>query len=132
MKKDFKIGDTVYVYENWSGEIVKAVVSKKSKNGVYINYQYFVDNNGKELNRFIGSSYRKFNEIWDSVAEALNIKKERNNKIIQEYLKEIKNIEDLVKFPINHCFCGEKYAEEEAKAAYIIRVKELLNIQINK
>lgn len=82
MKKDFKIGDTVYVYENWSGEIVKAVVSKKSKNGVYINYQYFVDNNGKELNRFIGSSYRKFNEIWDSVAEALNIKKERNNKII--------------------------------------------------
>lgn len=97
MKKDFKIGDTVYVYENWSGEIVKAVVSKKSKNGVYINYQYFVDDNGKELNRFIGSSYRKFNEIWDSVAEALNIKKERNNKIIQEYLKEIKNIEDLVK-----------------------------------
>lgn len=132
MKKDFKIGDTVYVYENWSGKIVKAVVSKKSKNGVYINYQYFVDNNGKELNRFIGSSYRKFNEIWDSVAEALNIKKERNNKIIQEYLKEIKNIEDLVKFPINHCFCGEEYTEEEAKAAYIIRVKELLNIQINK
>lgn len=35
MKKDFKIGDTIYVYENWSGEIVKAVVSKKSKNGVY-------------------------------------------------------------------------------------------------
>lgn len=132
MKKDFKIDDTVYVYENWSGEIVKAVVSKKSKNGVYINYKYFVDNNGKELNRFTGSSYRNFNEIWDSVAEALNIKKERNNKIIQEYLKEIKNIEDLVKFPINHCFCGEEYTEEEAKAAYIIRVKELLNIQINK
>lgn len=40
------------------------------------------------------------------------------------YKESIKTVEDLINFPLSHCFCGEEYTEYEVIAAYKERAKE--------
>ena len=47
-----------------------------------------------------------------------------------KYCSKINTIEDLVKFPINHCLNGEEYTNNEAYQAYKIKVKELVGIDL--
>ena len=52
---------------------------------------------------------------------------ERQNKI-SEYKREIKNLNDLLQFPLHHCFCGDEYTDWEAVEAYKTRAKELTGL----
>ena len=42
----------------------------------------------------------------------------------------MKDLKDLLKFPLNHCLNGEEYTDYEAKAAYKQRVNELVGIDL--
>ena len=52
-----------------------------------------------------------------------NIKK--SDELINKYKAEIKDMNDLLHFPLEHCFNGEEYTEYEAMEAYKIRANEL-------
>ena len=45
-----------------------------------------------------------------------------------KYKREIKNLNDLLQFPLHHCFCGDEYTDWEAVEAYKTRVKELTGL----
>lgn len=66
--------------------------------------------------------------IFRTKEAALKAYNEFRNKLIEEYKAEIRTLEDLLKFPLSHCFCGEEYTDYEARDAYIARLKELTNI----
>lgn len=126
-----KTGDTVYVYEFWSENIVKATLKEPLENkGFHIHYEGIVDRNGNIIDSFVGNSVRIFNDIWLTAKDAYLAVETRMNERINTYLDEINNIEDLVQFPLDHCFCGEEYTDYAAIDAYKIKVKEFLNIDI--
>lgn len=61
----------------------------------------------------------------EAVQDAVLKSKEQTEK----YCKEIKNMDDLLKFPLDHCLCGD-YTDYEAKQAYKIRVKEIVGLNL--
>jgi hypothetical protein len=54
---------------------------------------------------------------------------EESAKLVDKYKEEIKNLNDLLKFPLEYCIsCGEEYTDYEAQKAYKIRANELFGI----
>lgn len=49
---------------------------------------------------------------------------------ISEYKEEIKNLHDLLQFPLKHCLWGDGYTDLEAIDAYKTKVKELIGIEL--
>ena len=127
-----KIGDIVYYYEHWSDSIIKSEVTEFSGNKQYakIHCLSVVDIDGDDICKQYGCETRLISDLYSSHHEAYNTYFIKKNKCIKKYCDIIKTIEDLINFPLHHCICGEEYTNNEAKEAYKIRAKELLNIQV--
>lgn len=63
---------------------------------------------------------------------ALRGAKKASEELVCKYKSEIKNLQDLLQFPLNHCFCGDEYTDWEAIEAYKIRVKELTGLVLTQ
>ena len=66
--------------------------------------------------------------IFATKKEACKAYLNASTQLINKYKSEIKNLEDLLRFPLEHCFCGEEYTDYEALSAYKARVTELTEI----
>ncbi len=66
--------------------------------------------------------------MFDTQEKAIAAEKARSDTQVKSYCKEIKTLEDLLKFPINHCFCGKEYTDFEALEAYKIKAKEIADV----
>ena len=141
MRKDYSniqlnAGDKIFVCEYWSQNIYQATVVKvyAENNTLYAQYtyDYLVDADGNEVTYGIhgGTSAAKFDDIWFSAKEAYTEIAARRAKIVKTYCDEIVTVKDLLEFPLNHCLDGEEYTDYEAIEAYKIKVKELLDIEV--
>lgn len=65
-----------------------------------------------------------------SKLKALAAAEHKRQDKISEYKDEIKNLHDLLQFPLKHCLCGDAYSDLEAIAAYKTMVKELIGIEL--
>lgn len=142
------IGDIVYYYENWSGSLVKAKIENIYQIGLYakrfntdiktkitedvakLKNICTVNPDGEEMYIFSGSCDRRVVELYTSAESAYDAYCIKQNNRIKKYCSEINTIEDLAKFPINHCLNGEEYTDYEAYQAYKIKVKELVGIDL--
>lgn len=142
------IGDIVYYYEHWSDSIVKAKIENIYQTELYakqfntntktkiaedvakLKNICMVDYDGEKTYDFPGSCDRRIVELYTSAKSAYDNYYKEQNKKIKKYCSEINTIEDLVKFPINHCLNGEEYTDNEAYQAYKIKVKELFGINL--
>ena len=124
-----KVGDTVYHYENWGGSVMRGVIKKISKY-VKVEDDYVVNENGGEVCYCPNVTYRKKEQLYSSAEAAYEEQLKVQQNKIKEYCDQIKSIEDLVKFSIDHCLNGEEYTDYEARRAYINRVSDLLGIKL--
>lgn len=142
------IGDIVYYYEHWSDSIVKAKIeniyqaelyakqfntdtkTKIAEDVAKLENICMVDYDGEKTYSFPGSCDRRIVELYTSAKSAYDNYYKEQNKKIKKYCSEINTIEDLVKFPINHCLNGEEYTDNEAYQAYKIKVKEFVGIDL--
>ena len=69
--------------------------------------------------------------IFDTKEAALDADSKRRQSKIDSYKSEIKTLEDLLRFPMNHCFNGDEYTDWEAMTAYQIRAKELTGVDLS-
>ena len=140
------IGDIVYYYEHWSDSIVKAKIENIYQTGIY-SKQFNSDSNttedvaklknictvdydGEQMYSFPGSCDRSMVELYTSAESAYDSYYISQSKKIKKYCSEINSIEDLVRFPINHCLNGEEYTNNAACQAYKIKAKELVGIDL--
>lgn len=65
-----------------------------------------------------------------SKLKALAAAEHKRQAKISEYKDEIKNLHDLLQFPLKHCLCGDGYADLEAIDAYKTKVKELIGMEL--
>lgn len=63
--------------------------------------------------------------VFSSKLKALAAAEIERQTKISEYKLEIKNLNDLLQFPLHHCLCGDEYTDWNAVEAYKARVKEL-------
>jgi hypothetical protein len=136
-REDIKIGQTVYVQEKWSGFILKGKVADIIDD-VYAQIEdaYFVgiDANGKESAH---DNYRapsigvRFKDIYATAKAAYDGIKEKEEALVKTYCDEIKDIQDLLQFPLKHPFGAEEYTDCEAIEAYKIMCKKITKLDIS-
>lgn len=130
VKENLEVGSIVFVYEQWSGCVIKAEIIDVHENYYELHMLYHVNKEGEEFDRAYGTTNRAIKDVWISAKDAFDAIDSKRKESIDNYKAEIKTVEDLVAFPLNHCFCGEEYTDYEAMAAYKIRCMELLNIGV--
>lgn len=142
--KEFKHGDYVYFksansWDEWNcyyGRILDTSVEGLRimiPDGMYcLRDCYVLDENGDLCrpsgNRYLYCNKNECAETYDSLIGLL--RQNYDNKI-QEYYNEIETIEDLIRFPLHHCFNGEEYTDWQAVEAYKIRAKELVGVGLS-
>jgi hypothetical protein len=129
-----QVGDIVYYYEKWSDFIEKGQIEKMytDKNNDFVSVKALaaVDKNGNEIVKTYGTLEQFTSNLYFTPAEAYCAYNNYKANLFNKYCDEIKSVQDLVKFPLNHCFNGEEYTDENAKSAYIQRVKDILGIDL--
>ena len=124
-----KIGQEVFYKEPWSGCITKAIVDYFDKDNDSIVHITDVCHPTYPKNdicyKAIGSRMYSIHKLYTSLDNIKEAIKNEWNESVNNYKNQIKNIEDLINFPLHHCFNGEEYTNEEAMYAYKERAKEL-------
>lgn len=121
-KTDWKIGDVCYLYEPWSDAIIdakiKAICIAKTNHTVNIT--------GRPASDCISIT-----RIFPTFNEAMTALYEANDKLKVAYESRIKSAQDLLQFALDENVSkSEEYTNWEARAAFITRAKELLNIEL--
>ena len=137
----FNVGDIVYFYENWSDSIVKAKIERMyqtvSKNCADIedvaevHAISAVGYEGDEIVSLSGESCdRRCKDLYLTAQDAYDAYEKKQHKVIDEYCKEIANIEKLIAFPLKHVLNGGEYVDQAAVTAYKIMAKKLVGIDL--
>ena len=126
MNNNYKIGDVVYVNGPWNVaekcEITSERESKKNGGKAYSVHSLEIG----------GSFGVSADNIFSTEEDAITAYKRKSEENIAEYKEEIKNLNDLLKFPLNHCFCGEEYTDYDAIQAYKTKTFELTGIVLEE
>lgn len=121
----FKNGDTVYVNDAWSKEdecIITGYVEHESSTGECV----YIVNSVTNGYTFCATEAC----VFATKKEAHQANIQYITSQIEKYKAEIKDINDLIRFPLKYCFNGEEYTDYEAMKAYKIRAKELIGIDL--
>ena len=117
MNQKFKNNDIVYVNSDaFTAEKCKVVEFVKKEDNLSFYKIY-----SKKFNVLFGAPE---DIIFSTKEEAIANFVEKTDRI-QEYKKQIKNIKDLLNFPLSYCLCGE-HKNTEAQQAYKERLTELI------
>ena len=139
MSSDFKIGDTAYVHDSWWG-VCKVEIKKIKNNIVWVNIKCSVDENGEPRSEYnhggtvarllVPEEEHKLYGIWHTAKEVYVLHEasvNNNEKILRD---SIKTTEDLLRFPLYNCLCGDDYVDYSAIKIYKEKAKELFNIDL--
>lgn len=86
------------------------------------------DKDGQPLHWY-GDSYVKEGEWFDTFEELKAYVTEKSNKRIFLLKASIKDLRDLLEFPLKY-FGGDDVIDPEARTAYVERAKELCGVEI--
>ena len=124
-KTNTNVGDIVYFVEYWTDHVTKARVTEVSDGGVYFNCISVVDKDGQDIQRSIGSAGALWDGLFQTAKDAYDTRDKKHDAQIKAYCEEIQTIEDLVRFPLEHCLIGDEYTDWDAYYAYKQRAQEL-------
>ncbi len=116
----FAIGDIVFVNSRYHVAEKCKVENLNSEDNVY---------DVKSIDNF-GSFSTKEDKMFETKDRAFEAYEKKCAELIKSYKEGIKDLRDLLMFPLRHCFNGEEYTEFEARQAYILRVTELTGIDL--
>lgn len=98
---------------------------------IQVKHHGTVDYNGKEICPTYGTSYQKNTNLFLDLETAVAFVKAKEEERYNSYLAEIKNLKDLIEFPIKNSFSdGDGCADGLIIKAYRTRAEELLGIKI--
>ena len=133
-EKNMKVRDIAYYYEHWSDSIVKCeIVSIKEIDGkefAEVKDIGTVDMEDEIICNTYGTSTRLASILYPTVESAYKAYYDKNEELKQKYLEEITDVQDLIRFPLDHCLNGDEYTDYVAVAAYKEKARELLGINL--
>ena len=139
----FNVGDIVYYYENWSDSIVKAKIKKTYQTRMFSKNCADMEDvaevcdisavgyEGDEIVSLPGGTCdRRFKDLYLTAQDAYDAYEKKQHKVIDEYCKEITNVEKLIAFPLKYVLNGGEYIDQAAVTAYKIMAKKLVGIDL--
>lgn len=97
-----------------------------------LKWDMAIDLRGNDICVMGGTSYiTKDNEmkVFETVEELAEYEQKRINDTIASYRKEMQEVANILRFPLEHILCGED-TDYEAVAAYKERVKEVFGVTL--
>lgn len=128
-----KIGQEVYCVSRVGIEKCElASFGNENNNGyIKIHHSSVVDYNGNEICSAYGESYARESDLFFTLKEAVAFVKKTESDRFNEYKSSIKNLKDLLEFPINNSFSdGDGCQDGLIVKAYKERIFELTGIEI--
>lgn len=121
----FEKGMTVYANSCWhTAEMCEIVDFIKNESSTHKNVY-------KLHSLFFGGNFAITEDcVFSTRKEALDAAEKEKQTIIENYKQEIKDLNDLIRFPLKHCLYGDEYTDENAVCAYKIRAKELTGLDL--
>ena len=129
---NISIGQTVYVIEYWTNNIVRGTVSELLNDCVSIKYKCFVDSNDNFIDSFDSNGWSQFEDLYETAQSASEAREHELLANVAKYCEKITDVPSLLKFPLEHCLNGEEYTDYAAIKAYKIRAKQLLGIDLSE
>ena len=134
-----KTGDTVYAinvdWRNCPNGIVQTVIGVQTEAAAKAGYVVCNDKNymtrpGGFAGRAYGTVGRPEenifatpNEAWEALMGRIE---EYNKDLKEKYREEIQSLEELIRFPLSHCICGDEDLDSAAREVYEERAKEIM------
>ena len=128
--KNLNIGDTVYYAKNLSGLIVCGNITKIYSDGALVENKCCVDSKGNFIVKSCGTGGVMFGDLYSTAQEAFAEKNREHFELVSKYCDEITDVGTLLKFALNHCLNGDEYVDDAARAAYVEKAKELLDVDL--
>ena len=125
-KEDLKIGDIVYIEGSWSSGLYSGEVYEIQDKGALVHGKNYINADGSDGDRYYGSCGNTYENIYLTAEDAINGIKAKHQAKVDEYCKQITDIESMIKFSMNHCLNGEEYTNWDAVKAYKIMAKNYL------
>lgn len=130
-----QIGDTVYFYEHWGHSVEKGTIKEfKDCDGVKcaeVKSIEAVNENGEKVGNTYGTSTRALQHLYGTAKEVFEAHRNKSEATVRQYCKEIKDVGDLLTFPLYNCLNGEEYTNYDAIKAFKQRAKELLGFEFD-
>lgn len=134
------VGDIIYYYDEYQNIIVKAeiinlrdvIAFEKTILIAELRVMYAVDTNYEPTTIYNTHVSKKVSDLYKTGKAAYEAYKEKCNREVENYCKEISTLEDLLIFPLAHVICEDEWTDYEAVKAYKIRAKELTGIDLNE
>ncbi len=126
------IGQRVYFVSRIGVERCE-IVSFSEEGYINVHHQGTVNwLNGEEISPTYGESYVRADDLFLTLEEAVVFIKETETKRFNDYKNSIKNLKDLLEFPIKNSFSdGDGCQDGIIVNAYKERVLELTGIELN-
>ncbi len=124
--RKFNDKDIVFVNSTWNTAEkceVTGFVKKESSTGKPMYTLHSLDNQGT----FAATE----DCIFDTRENAISAHEAAFKIKVESYCKQIKTLEDLVRFPVHNCINGDEYTDYSALEAYKIRAKEIADVDIS-
>lgn len=138
-KEDLKTGDMVYAVNvdghNCPNGVVHTVIGVQTEAAAKIGYvvcndRSYVTRDGDFSRLAYGTVGRPEENIYETAKEAwdalFTICEKLGTVRKEEYRKEIQRLEDLIRFPLSHCICGDEDLDPAAREAYEERAEEIM------
>lgn len=130
MATTLKLHDKIYYEDTWANDIIEAEIVAIGIKTVEIHDLWHINKNGKRNEKSYGVRQLLIDDVYTSYEEAYNARNEKASKAVKAYCDAINSVEDLVRFPLQHCLNGEEYTDYNALKAYKIRAHELLGVEL--
>ena len=128
-----KLGQEVFFVSRIGIERCNIISIGSENNGGYINVHHngTVDYNGNIISKTYGESFVRESDLFLTLEEAVAFVKKKDLDRFNEYKNSIKNLKDLLEFPVKNSFSdGDGCQDGLIVKAYAERAYELTGIEI--
>ena len=121
----FEVGDIIFYYNHWSDLVHEAIIMGIQENARNQLVYHLADlTNGADCGCLVEDAYLTKEACLMAIQE-------KSQKQIAEYIEQIQNMEDLIRFLLEHQTSGES-ADLEARVAAVKKAEEFCGIKFEE
>ncbi len=129
IKSTMKENTPVYYVDQNTLEVLRGTIIGFNAYNSNVDVEIEIEYNESTYEKNYDTIYTTSNTIFANINDALDYQENQRQYKISQYHSEIKNINDLLRFPLNHQLKGDDY-NECALEAYMQKAKELYGIEL--
>lgn len=130
VNNDVHKGQALFFKDSWSNQVIKGIVTcTDNERAAGIHCICFVDDDGHRVTPTYGDTNVIYADLFETAKTAYAEIEKLSGMRIADMKQKMHTVEDIVRFPMENCICGED-ADSDAVTAYRERCRELLGVTL--